>query len=72
MKEKKIPATIEDHYLNLEAIIGSLEAENTSLEESLILYEKGMASVRSIQESLECAAQKISFISDPNGSAPED
>ena len=52
----------------LQEIVNSLDSGEMSLEESLTLFEKGVALVNSCREFLESAKQKIILISmDTNG-----
>ena len=52
----------------LQEIVNSLDSGEMSLEESLTLFEKGVALVNSCREFLESAKQKILLISmDTNG-----
>lgn len=47
----------------LEAIVASLEDRTISLDESLKLYESGIALIKSCNDALEEARQKIKILS---------
>lgn len=49
----------EDQLARLEDIVARLEDEGVGLEESLDLFEKGMALVRSCRERLEQVEQRV-------------
>ena len=59
--------TFEEAIKRLEEIAGKLENGQASLDESLSLYEEGIALVRYCNELLNRAEQKIRIL-DPNGS----
>ena len=46
----------------LDEVVESLSRENVSLEESLRLYEEGVALVRQCSERLECVERKINVL----------
>lgn len=46
----------------LETIVRSLESGTLELEESLVLYERGVALLRSLKGRLEAAEQKIEVL----------
>lgn len=52
--------SFEDLYHRLEETVAKLEAGNLPLEESIALYEEGMALARRCQELLDGAELKIS------------
>lgn len=55
--------SFETALSRLEKIVGSLEKGDLSLEESLKLYEEGIARARFCQERLEEAEAKIEVLS---------
>lgn len=59
---KKINLTFEEATLKLEEIVRQLEKGNTSLDESLKLYEEGVALVRFCNNELENAEKKIKML----------
>jgi exodeoxyribonuclease VII small subunit len=50
---------LEDALENLEQIVGRLEDGKLSLEESLVLFERGIRLVRLCSSRLESAEQRI-------------
>lgn len=46
----------------LEGIVGQLEGGQLELEDSLARYERGVALVRSLQEKLSSAEQKVTTL----------
>lgn len=52
----------EDALDRLEKIIESLQSSNLSLEESLSVFEEGVALIRVCQEKLDKADTKISLL----------
>lgn len=55
--------SFETALVRLEQIVGSLEKGDLSLEDSLKLYEEGIARARFCQERLEEAETKIEVLS---------
>lgn len=55
--------SFETALSRLEQIVGSLEKGDLSLEDSLKLYEEGIARARFCQERLEAAESKIEVLS---------
>lgn len=65
---KKENLTFESASARLEEIVKMLEQGNSSLEESLKLYEEGVVLVRFCNDSLDNAEKKIKMLtSDSNG-----
>ncbi len=58
---KKI--TFEDSFKRLEEIVGILNDDKTTLEESIKLYEEGIKNYRKCEEELNQAKQKIEELS---------
>ncbi len=56
---KAEPSSFEENLHKLEEIVGRLEEGNLALEESLKLYEDGMAAFRQCQKILSEADLKI-------------
>ena len=59
MTEKKKEERFEDQLAKLEEIVARLEDEGVGLEESLDLFERGMALVRSCRDRLEKVEQRV-------------
>lgn len=49
----------------LEELVGSMEAGDMTLEESLAAYERGVGLYRSCQSALEQAELRVRLLSDP-------
>lgn len=62
MEKKK--ETFEELLSELEVISKKLDSEDTTLEESISLFEKGMKISKQCSQMLETAKQKIETISD--------
>ena len=60
---KKENMTFESATARLEEIVKLLERGNSSLDESLKLYEEGVALVRFCNEALESAEKRIKVLS---------
>ena len=60
--------SFESHLKSLEAIIQRLEAEESSLEQSLKDFESGIHTAREMQRILETAEQDIRVLLEKNGS----
>lgn len=69
---KKSAKTFEEATVRLEEIVKILEHGNTSLDESLKLYEEGVSLVRFCNEALDNAEKKIKMLTqEPNGELTE-
>lgn len=69
---KKINKTFEEATARLEEIVKILEHGNTSLDESLKLYEEGVSLVRFCNESLDNAEKRIKMlVKDSDGEMTE-
>ncbi len=60
---QEIKESFETSLSRLEQIVGALEKGDLSLEDSLKLYEEGIARARFCQERLEEAESKIEVLS---------
>ncbi len=70
MAKEKI--TFESATQRLEEIVRQLEKGNSSLDDSLKLYEEGVSLVRFCNEALENAEKKIKIlVADANGEMSE-
>ena len=67
--EKKIK--FETAMAELERVIAKLESDETSLDEAMKLYEKGIGLIRACNERLENAEQKIKLLQKNNGQITE-
>ncbi len=65
MANKKKP-TFEEAAVRLEEIVKLLEKGNTSLDESLKLYEEGVSLVRLCNSALDNAEKKIKILTSDN------
>lgn len=74
MSAKKDQESFEELYRRLEETVGRLEQGGLSLEESLKLYEEGMALARRCQGLLDAAEQRITRLREAfeEAAAPED
>jgi len=61
--DKESKESFETALARLEQIVGALEKGDLALEESLKLYEEGIARARFCQERLEEAEAKIEILS---------
>ncbi len=67
-RSKKQP-DFEDSLARLEAIVDQLESGELSLEQSLKVFEEGVALTRSCQKSLSDAEQKVRQLTLADGEA---
>ncbi len=58
------PASFEAALQELERIVQAMESGDAPLEESLANYERGMALLKTCQERLTAAEQKIRMLED--------
>ena len=63
MTKAKSP-TLKTQMDELAAVIEKLEDPEVSLEDSLVLYERGMALVGAATKALEAAEQRVAVIND--------
>lgn len=61
----------EDQLASLEEIVARLEDEGVGLEESLDLFERGMALVKSCRERLEKVEQRVAKLLEGDQVPPE-
>lgn len=71
MATKKKEQGFEESLQKLNDILALLEDPDLGVEESLKLYEQGIALVRSCEQKLSAVKQKITYI-DEEFSAPAD
>ena len=67
MMPKKENLSFESAIVRLEEIVKLLEKGNSSLDESLKLYEEGISLVRYRNTALDTAENKIKILSADNG-----
>ena len=58
-KKKTEPKFIEEIFQRLENIISNLESGDIPLDKSLTLFEEGMTLIKSCQDQLKHAEQKV-------------
>ncbi len=71
-KKSKKTATISDFNFEsaieeLEILVEKMEQGESSLEESLVDFERGVILTRQCQESLKSAEQKVQILLEQNG-----
>ncbi len=59
--------SFEEALLELEGIVEKLEKGQLSLDESLMLFEKGIKLVRDCNDKLKSAQQKVEQLIEENG-----
>jgi exodeoxyribonuclease VII small subunit len=62
MTKKKNTPSFEDAISQLETLVGSLEAGDLSLEESLSTFEQGIKLTKECQQQLSEAEQKVALL----------
>lgn len=62
MMANKNAITFEDAIAELQGVVEKLEAGKVALEESLALYERGVALVKICNERLDTAQQRVSAV----------
>ena len=63
--------SFETALARLEEIVGALEGGTAALDDSLALYEEGVALVRLCNGKLDGAQQRIRIVTEENGQAVE-
>lgn len=66
----KKAATLEESFEQLEEVIEALEKEPASLEESFLLYKKGMDLLKQCHETIDTVEKKMLVLSE-NGETDE-
>ncbi|HEX8987123.1 MAG TPA: exodeoxyribonuclease VII small subunit [Rhodocyclaceae bacterium] len=64
MSMSAVPASFEAALQELERIVQAMESGDMPLEESLASYERGMALLKTCQDRLAAAEQKIRMLED--------
>lgn len=67
MARKKTSTDFEHALKELEALLERLEQGDLPLEESLKLFERGMALTRACQQTLKEAEQKVEILTNRRG-----
>lgn len=62
MMENKSEITFEDAIAELQSVVEKLEAGKVALEDSLALYERGVALVKICNKRLDAAQQRVSAV----------
>lgn len=66
MSKRKKEEKFEEQLERLEVIVARLEDESVGLEQSLELFEEGMALAKACRERLEAIELRIDELLDPN------
>ncbi len=61
--------SFEKSLEELETLVGKLENDDLTLEQSLTLFARGVALTRSCQQALEAAEQRIRILTEPSADA---
>lgn len=70
-QEKLQQMTFETALARLEEIVGSLESGTAALDDSLALFEEGVALVRLCNGKLDGAQQRIKMVTEEGGAMVE-
>ncbi len=70
-QEKLKQMTFETALARLEEIVGSLESGTAALDDSLALFEEGVALVRLCNGKLDGAQQRIKIVTEEGGAMVE-
>lgn len=65
--KKKSAPLFETSLAELEQLVSRLEQGELTLEESLASFERGVALVRTCQQALQEAEQKVQIVTEKNG-----
>ena len=63
--------TFEEAVKQLQKIVADLEGGNAPLDKSLELFEEGVGLVKLCNEKLDCAEQKVKFLTEGGDSKNE-
>ena len=58
------PITLEEAFSRLDEIIGKLEGDGLSMEESFTLYEEGLSLISRCRGSIDEAEKKLKILED--------
>ena len=68
MAKKKTSPAFEESLAELEQLVNRLERGETTLEESLAAFERGVNLTRTCQKALQDAEQKVQILIEKSGS----
>lgn len=71
MKQKKTEKSFEENFSRLEKILEKLESDDVTLEETIKLYEEGLALTKFCYDKLNNAELKIKEINKTLKGVPE-
>lgn len=71
MASKKNTVDFEKSLGELEALVDAMEGGELSLEDALKSFEKGVKLTRECQQALDSAEQKVTLLTQANGSTRE-
>lgn len=63
------PPQFERAMAELEALVDRLEGEDLTLEESLVVFERGIGLTRACQQALDAAEQRVRILTDQSETA---
>lgn len=66
-KKHPPPISFEAALAELEGLVGQLEQSELTLEESLQRFERGVSLVRTCQNALQAAEQKVAQLTERDG-----
>jgi len=66
-KKHPPPISFEAALAELEGLVGQLEQSELTLEESLQRFERGVSLVRTCQNALQAAEQKVAQLAERDG-----
>lgn len=66
-EEKEQPLSLEDAFAQIEEVIGRLETEDITLEQSFAEYNRGMALLARCNETIDRVEKKVLKISEDGG-----
>lgn len=70
MGEKKKVSTLEENFRQLEEMIERLEDKEIGLEESFVLYERGMKLLKQCNDQIDKVEKKV-MVMNQNGALDE-
>lgn len=67
VREKTEELSVEESFARLDEIVGALESQELSLEDSFALYQTGMQLLKSCGEKLDTVEKKILIMNGDGG-----